>query len=100
MRTDHRPSESSIAAIVCAMKKNRSVRTTVNYQYLNNYTVNNAYPMNNVEYVMLRISQSTFISGFDSTSGYWQTAMAEHSVWLSSFITRGLHEWVRSPFRL
>jgi hypothetical protein len=57
--------------------------------------------MPNVEDVMWRISQSTFISCYDTTSGYWQTAMAEDSAWLTGFVThRGLYEWVRSPFGL
>jgi len=57
--------------------------------------------MPNVDDVMWRINQSTFISCYDTTSGYWQTAMAENSAWLTGFIThRGLHEWIRSPFGL
>jgi len=96
------PAQSPMASpIVCAFKKDKSIRLTVNYVYLNKFTVSDAFPMPNAEEVMWRISQANFISCFDGNSGYWQLPMCEDDSWLTCFVThRGLYRWKRCPFGL
>jgi len=96
------PSHSPMASpVVCALKKDQSIRLAVNYIYLNKFTVADAFPMPNADDVMWRICQSNYISCFDARSGYWQVPMCEEDAWLTSFIThRGLYQWKRCPFGL
>ena len=97
-----RPSESPMASpIVCVVKKDGSIRMAVNYQYLNAYTVADAYPMPCVDDVMYKVAQANYISCFDATAGFWQLKMHEASAWLTGFATHsGLFEWLRCPFGL
>ena len=97
-----RPSQSPMSSpIVCALKKDGSVRLAVNFQFLNKFTVPDAFPMPNAEDVKNRVGNATHISCFDTRSGYWQQPMHPDSVWLTAFAThRGSFEWLRSPFGL
>jgi hypothetical protein len=96
------PTQSPMASpIVCALKKDQSIRLAVNYIYLNKHTVHDAFPMPNADDVMWRVSQANFISCFDARSGYWQLPMRDSDSWLTSSVThRGLYRWKRCPFGL
>ena len=95
-----RPSVSPMASpIVCVSQK--SGRVASDYQYLNSFTVSDAYPMATINETLSKIRSSRIISTFDAKSGYRQIPIAEEDRWLTAFITHdGLYEWVRMPFGL
>jgi len=82
------PSQSEMASpLVCVMKgkdgKN-GVRLAVNYHYVNNYTIGDAYPIPDVCDVIQRIGGAQYISTFDAKSGCWQTPVQEEHRWLTA----------------
>jgi len=93
-----RPSDSPI---VCVAKRGDGVRLAVDYRYLNKYTVGDAYLMTTIDEVVRSVGRGSFISTFDTKSGYWQLLVAPEDRWLTAFVTDdGLYEWVRMPFGL
>jgi len=63
--------------IVCVTKKDGGIRITVDYRYLNSFTVGDAFPMSTVNETLLKLGNAKFISTFDAKSGYWQIPIAE-----------------------
>ena len=87
-----RPSDSPI---VCVAKRGDGVRLAVDYRYLNKYTVGDAYLMTTIDEVVRSVGRGSFISTFDTKSGYWQLLVAPEDRWLTAFVTDdGLYEWV------
>jgi len=80
-----RPSDSPMASpIVCVAKKDGGVRIACDYQYLNSFTVDDAYPMPTVDEVLRNIGKGHLISTFHARSGYWQILLygvASHTIW-------------------
>ena len=67
-----KPSKSPMAShIVCSPKKDKSVRLTCDFRYVNKYTVFDGFLMQNIDEVKLKVGKSNFISDFDAKSGYW-----------------------------
>ena len=97
-----RPSDSPMASpIVCVAKRDCGVRLAVDYRYLNNYTVGDAYPMTIIDDVVRSVGHGSFISTFVAKSGYWQLCVAPEDRWLTAFVTHdGVYKWVRMPFGL
>ena len=61
-----KPSKSPIASpIVCVLKKDKSVRLTCDFRYVNKYTVPDGFPMQNIDEVKLKVGKSNFISVFN-----------------------------------
>ena len=97
-----RPPVSPMASpIVCVAKKNGGVRLTVDYRYLNAFTVADSYPMVAVKETLTKMGSANYISLSDVKSGYWQIPVAEENQWKTAFVTHdGLYEWPRMPFGL
>jgi hypothetical protein len=98
-----RPSKSPMASpVVCVLKGKDGkggVRLTVNYQYLNKYTVPDVLPLPDVSQILQKVGSARYISLFDATSGYHQCPIREQDQWLSAFVCDdGLYEWTRVPF--
>ena len=55
--------------VVCVLKKDKSVRLTCDFRYVNKYTVLNGFPMQNIDDLKLKVGNSNFISVFDAKSG-------------------------------
>jgi len=89
-----RPSISPMASpIVCVAKKNGGVRIACDYQYLNSFTVRDAYPMPTIDEVLRSIGKEQYISTFNAKFGYWQIPLAEEHHWLTAFVTHdGLYK--------
>ena len=65
-----KPSKSPLVSpIVCVMKKDKSVRLTCDFRFVNKYTVPDGFPMQNIDEVKLKVCKSNFISVFDAKSG-------------------------------
>lgn len=96
------PAQSEIAhPIVCVNKKDGTLRLCVDYRSLNNVTVPDAYPMQNVNELIILVGKKKFITTLDMLKGYWAIQMDKDSRELTAFKThRGHYQWKVMPFGL
>jgi len=70
-------STSAMCSPFVLVKKGKSfadsIRLAVNYRYLNSFTVSDAFPIPEVEKMIQKVGNKTYISTFDCRHGYWQT---------------------------
>jgi len=85
-----RPSQSPMASpLVCVLKGRDGcdgLRLAVDYRYVNKYTQNDSYPMNDLQSIFQSVSRSNLITVVDMKSGYWQLGCKETDCWLTAFI--------------
>ena len=98
-----RESNSPMASpLVCVLKGKGGcdgVRLAVDYRYVNQFTVSDAFPIPEIEDVIQRIGGKRYISNFDCRAGYHQTGVREQDKWLTAFVCLGrLYEYNRTPF--
>ena len=98
-----RESNSPMASpLVCVLKGKGGcdgVRLAVDYRYVNQYTISDAFPIPEIEDVIQRIRGKRYVTSFDCRSGYHQTAVREQDKWLTAFVCLGrLFEFNRTPF--
>jgi len=73
-----KPSKSPmVSPVVCVLKKSErgrppAVRLTVDYRYLNKYTVFEMIPMSAVDEMIHRIGRESYVTTADVRSSYWQ----------------------------
>ena len=73
----------------------------VDYRYVNRYSVADTYPFPDVADIVQEIGKARFISTFDATKGYYQTAVREKDRWLTAYTCEfGQFEFTRTPFGL
>jgi len=70
-----RPSSSPMASpLVCILKGKDGcdgIRLAVDYRYVNKFTVDDAYPLLDIQSIYQSVSKSTMISVTDCKQGYW-----------------------------
>ena len=95
-----RPSKSPWAAlIVLVKKKDGTQRMCVDYRKLNKVTVNDPYPLPNIEELMANLGSS--ITTLDLTKGYYQVPVTPKHQEKTAFGTPyGKYEFVTMPFGL
>ena len=98
-----RDSMSPMASpLVCVLKGKNGcdgVRLVIDYRYVNQFTVNDAFRIPEMEDVIQKIGGKHYVTSFDCRQGYHQTAVREQDKWLTSFICLGqLFEFNRTPF--
>ena len=98
-----RPSSSPMASpLVCILKGKDGcdgIRLAVDYRYVNKFTVDDAYPLPDIQSIYQSVSKSTMISVTDCKQGYWQLEVQESDRWLTAFVCdMGLFEFCRVPF--
>ena len=90
--------------IVCVLKGpggKDGVRIVCDFRYLNRYTIDDAYPIVDIQDIIQRIGNSRYLSTFDCSSGYWQTEIAPKDRWKTAFIFENeLYQWNRTAFGL
>jgi len=97
-----RPSKSKMASpLVCVLKGKDGmdgVRLTVDYSYVNKYTVGDTYPIPDIPDIVQRMGSAKYISCFDAKGAYWQTKVRSDHQWLTGFVCdQGVFEWERTP---
>ena len=76
-----RPSTSPLAApIVLVPKKDNTKRMRVDYRKLNAVTVNDPYPLPNIEQLIANLGSSHYITTLDLTKGYIK-CLLEKNIW-------------------
>jgi hypothetical protein len=100
-----RLSNSPMASpVVCVLKGKpgdecRPVRITVNYQYVNKFTVPDVIPLPDVGHIIQKMGRARYISVYDARSGYHQCPVRKEDQWLTAFVCGSqLYEWTRCPF--
>jgi len=88
--------------VVCVVKEKEGkggVRLAVDYRYVNRHTIADAYSLPDVANIVQEVGKARFISTFDATKGYYQTAVREKDRWLTAFTCEfGLFEFTRTLF--
>ena len=97
-----RPSTSPWAApIVLVPKKDNTKRMCVDYRKLNAVTVNDPYPLPNIEQLIANLGSSCYITTLDLTKGYHQVPVRKEHMEKTAFITPyGKYEYLTMPFGL
>uniref|UniRef100_A0A914HQZ2 RNA-directed DNA polymerase n=1 Tax=Globodera rostochiensis TaxID=31243 RepID=A0A914HQZ2_GLORO len=87
--------------IVLVPKKDGSLRFCVDYRGINAVTKKDAFPLPNIDQILMSLTGKRFFSTLDFLSGYWQIKMEKTSRQKTAFITEyGLHEFKVLPFGL
>ena len=97
-----RPSNSPWSSpIVLAKKPDGSKRFCVDYSKLNDVTVGDAFPLPNMEDLLLNLGRAKYYSSVDLKSGYWQVRVREEDKAKTAFaVPEGLFEFNVLPFGL
>jgi Reverse transcriptase (RNA-dependent DNA polymerase) len=89
-----KPSQSPMASpFFFVKKKDGKIRPCQDYQYLNDWTVKNAYPLPLISEIMDKIKGTKFFTKFDVRWGYNNVRIKAEDQWKAAFKTnRGLFE--------
>ncbi len=84
------------------LKKNGTLRSTIDFRRLNEVTVDDHYPLPVLRDLLMCLGRGNKVfSSLDLLSGYWQLPMAPESREVTAFSTpKGHFEWTRMPFVL
>ena len=98
-----RPSNSDMVSPLVVILKGRDgrdgIRLAVDYSYVNKYTRNDPFPVQEIDSVIQRVGAAKLISCFDLSGAYWQTRIRTGDEYLTAFICdEGVYEFVRTPF--
>ena len=98
IQKSHSPYSSPV---VCARKKDGSLRLCIDYRDLNSRTIPDRMPIPRVTDVLDSLGGMKWFSTLDLTKAYHQGFMHENSRELTAFSTPwALYEWVRIPYGL
>ena len=87
------------SSIVLVAKKNRQVRSCVDYRKVNALVKSDGCPLPRIQDCLDAVAGSTLFSTFDLTSGDFQIPLKEEDIPKSAFVCNyGLFEMLRLPF--
>ena len=99
------PSTSAqVSPLVCVLKPKdkygkRSVRTCIDYRYVNRYTKPSANTLEDISEIIQQVGNAKYISKFDAKSGYHQCPVKPEDRWLTAFVYDSqVYQWCRVPF--
>jgi hypothetical protein len=85
--------------VVLVTKKDGSIRFCVDYRKLNTVTINDAYPIPNIEDNLNLLRGKKFYSSMDAINGFFQIPMKKSDIDKTAFVTAdGLYEFLVMPF--
>lgn len=91
--------------VVVAKKPDNSgqqkFRICVDYRKLNEYTVDDKFPLPNIEGILDKLGRAQYFTTIDLAKGYHQIKMHPKDIHKTAFVTpKGLYEYIRMPFGL
>jgi hypothetical protein len=93
----HESTSPQASPVVCVLKGNdgcNGVRLTIDYRYVNKFSVADALGPPDMQSVMQRIGRAKYITTFDGRSSYWTIPVKREHQWLTGFIYNDqLYEW-------
>lgn len=102
-----RPSQSPWGSPVNLVSKKldasgtRKTRLVIDYRAINEKTVDDRYPIPNIEDILDKLGRCQYFTTLDLASGYHQIKMHPESITKTAFNTEfGHHEFLRMPFGL
>jgi len=81
---------------LCAEREGgyNGVCLAVDYRYVNKFTLDDAYPLPNLQSIYEDISRNKWISVLDCKAGNWQLLVEEQDQWMTAFVCdMGLFEF-------
>ena len=75
-------------------------RINVDFPKKNGVTVDNNFPIHNIQDILDKLGRARYFSALDCASGYWQVPLEEGDRPKSAFSTPTCHENLRIPFVL
>jgi hypothetical protein len=82
-------------------KADDTLRFCIDFRFLNNITVDQKWPLPNINSLLEKVSGHKYYTVMDLTSGYHQCPMTKRAQRLTSFITSiGMYHFTRVPFGL
>jgi hypothetical protein len=82
-------------------KKNGTWRVFIDYRALNNFIVQNRYPIPQIDDLLDQLKGEKYFSKIDLNSGYHQVPIEPSNVWKTTFKSKeGLFEWLVMTFGL
>lgn len=95
-------SESAWSNRTTIVRKPGKNRFCLDARKLNNVTIKDAYPLQNIDGILSRIDQTIFISSVDLKYAFWQIELAEESRAYTAFTVPGrpLYQFRVMPFGL
>jgi RNase H-like domain found in reverse transcriptase/Reverse transcriptase (RNA-dependent DNA polymerase) len=89
----HESKSPQAAPLFFVPKKNGKLRLCKDYQYLNKFTIKNAYPIPRTQDLLDKIGQACIFTKLDLKNGYNNIRIAQGDEWKAAFSTpRGLFE--------
>ncbi|XP_033229779.1 uncharacterized protein LOC117181328 [Belonocnema kinseyi] len=73
-------------------------RLVMDFRKLNEYTVQDNYPLPSIKEILCMLGTAKFMSCFDMANGFYQVVMAKEDIEKTAFSThKGHWEWLRMP---
>lgn len=102
-----RKSHSRYASPIVVVEKKldnsgiQKFRLCVDYRKLNEYTVDDKFPLPNIEGILDKLGRAQYFTTLDLAKGYHQIKMHPDDIHKTAFVTpKGLYEYLRMPFGL
>jgi hypothetical protein len=102
-----RPSKSPYNSPIWVVEKKldasgeKKIRLVVDYRKLNAKTIEDKFPLPNIDDLIFQLGESKYYTTLDLASGFHQIEMDPDSIEKTAFSTDHAHlEWVRMPFGL
>ena len=87
--------------MVCAAKKDGTIRLCVEYRELNAATKISPFPMQNSSNLRLKFGRAKYLTTLDLSKGYWEVPFETNSKEITSFLSPiGQYQWKVMTFGL
>lgn len=95
-------SKSPWSSPVATVVKPGKTRVCLDSRDLNKVTIKDAYPILHIEGLLIRLSDTCFISAIDLKDAFWQIPLSQHSREKTAFTVAGrpLYQYTVMPFGL